>query len=568
MENDFGLIEVLSLMAVAVGAATLFSRFGLGAILGYLFGGVLIGPWALGLVTNPERIAYFGEFGVVFLLFLIGIELKPARLWLLRRQVFGLGSAQVLACGAVLSAAAYWSFDLGPGTALFVGLSLALSSTAFGVQLLASKNLLSTQWGRTGLSILLLQDLAVVPMLALVPLLARGETNIGASFGVAILEAAAIFVGVVLLGRLLINPMFRLVATNRIPELFTAFALLLVLGFGWLMEEIGLSMAMGAFVAGLLMAESEYRHQVEVDVAPFRGLLLGLFFMSVGMSINLGTLASQTVLVVAMLAVLLLVKAVVITLLVRATRQTLPDALKVAALLVQAGEFGFVLFAYARAEGVLDGALVEVLIAVIALSMALTPLMLGVGRWLANRLTFESLSQPPHMPDDAEPVVPHVVIAGFGRVGQTIARILSDLEVPFTVICLDPENIAKSRNKGYRTIYGDGTRLEILRAAGADNAALLAITIDDARAAERMIQSAAQVRKDLPTYVRVHNSRTAREMRALGATHTVPETLEASLSLGAEVARALNTDENDIRTVVKALRSDDYRALIPNNNGQ
>lgn len=560
MPHDTMLLEILALMAVAVVAATIFGRLGMGAILGYLVGGVLIGPWGLELITNPEQIAHLGEFGVVFLLFLIGIELKPARLWVMRKQVFGLGSAQVLVTGIVLAVLANRVLGLDIGQASLVGLGMALSSTAFGIQLLATKRQLSVQWGRLGLSILLLQDIAVVPLLALVPLLAAGEATVGASFGYAFLESVAIFAGTVVLGRLAINPMFRLVASNNTPEVFTGFALLLVLGFGWLMESIGLSMAMGAFIAGLLMAESEFRHQVEVDIQPFRGLLLGLFFMSVGMSINIGTLSEQTNVILTVLLVLVVIKATVIVGLVRVMKHTLPEAIKVGALLAQSGEFGFVLFAYARNEGVLGGPLVEILTAVIALSMALTPLMYAVGMWLARRLTNEKVVKEDHGEStDAGPK--QIIIAGFGRVGETIGRILSDLEIPFTVIDLDPVHIKKARLAGFNAVYGDAARAEILRAVGATEAGLLVITIDDSRAVERMLVSAKRECPNLPTYVRVHNSSVAAEMQALGATHTVPETLEASISLGAEVARALQADEDDIRTVVKALRSDNYRAL-------
>jgi len=560
MPHDTMLLEVLALMAVAVIAATIFSRLGMGAILGYLVGGVLIGPWGLGLITNPEQIAHLGEFGVVFLLFLIGIELKPARLWVMRRQVFGLGSAQLLVTGLVLAVLANMVLGLDLGQASLVGLGMALSSTAFGIQLLATKKQLAVQWGRLGLSILLLQDIAVVPLLALVPLLAAGEATLGASIGYALLETFAIFAGAVIAGRLAINPMFRLVASNNTPEVFTGFALLLVLGFGWLMDSIGLSMAMGAFIAGLLMAESEFRHQVEVDIQPFRGLLLGLFFMAVGMSIDIGTLSAQTNMILMVLAVLVIIKAAVIIGLVRAMKHTLPEAIKVGALLAQSGEFGFVLFAYARGEGVLSGPLVEMLAAVIALSMAITPLLYAVGMWLARRMTNETVARED--PDEnIEADNKQVIIAGFGRVGETIARILSDLEIPFTVIDLDPVHIKKARLAGFNAVYGDAARAEILRAVGAAEAALLVITIDDPRAVERMLVSAKRECPSLPTYVRVHNSSVAAEMQALGATHTVPETLEASISLGAEVARALDADEDDVQTVVKALRSDDYRAL-------
>lgn len=499
---------------------------------------------------------------MVFLLFIIGIELKPARLWVMRRQVFGLGSLQLLVCGAVLSFLAFYTLDLMPGAAALVGLGLGLSSTAFGVQLLAAKNQLSSQWGRAGFSILLLQDLAVVPLLALVPLLAQGEVTVGASFGLAILETLAILAGVVIAGRLAINPLFRMVATIKTPEVFTGFALLLVLGFGWFMESVGLSMAMGAFIAGLLMAESEFRHQVEVDIMPFRGLLLGLFFMAVGMGINFGTLADQTWLILGMLAVLLVLKAVIITGLVRLMGYTVPEGIKVGALLAQAGEFGFVLFTYAKAEGVLSGELVEVLSAVIALSMAVTPLLFALGIRLSRRMTHEKAAALP-TPNESEDARKQVIIAGFGRVGETIARILSDLDIPFTAVDLDPVHVKHARDCGYKAVYGDAARPEILRAVGADRAALLVITLDDPKAAERMILSARRECATLPTYVRTHNATAARALRALGATHTVPETLEASLSLGAEVARALDADQDDVNTVIQALRADDYRALVP-----
>ncbi|WP_417461437.1 monovalent cation:proton antiporter-2 (CPA2) family protein [Kordiimonas sp.] len=565
MHQDAMLLEILALMAVAVISATIFSRLGFGAILGYLVGGMIIGPWGLALIDNPTQIAHLGEFGVVFLLFLIGIELKPARLWVMRRQVFGLGSAQLILTGLLLSVLAAYTFDIAPGPAAIVGLGLALSSTAFGIQLMASKNQLGAQWGRAGFSILLLQDLAVVPLLALVPLLAAGEATVGASFGLAILETLAILTGVIIAGRLAINPLFRLVAANKTPEVFTGFALLLVLGFGWLMESVGLSMAMGAFIAGLLMAESEFRHQVEVDIMPFRGLLLGLFFMAVGMGINFGTLTSQAGLIALILFVMLAIKAVTIAGLVRMMGLTLPEGIKVGALLAQAGEFGFVLFTYALGEKLLEPALVEVLMAVIALSMALTPILFMGGTWLARRMTQERASMLP-TPDEINDGPKQVIIAGFGRVGETIARILSDLDIPFTAVDLDPMNVKKARDAGFTAIYGDAARPEILRAVGAPHAALLVITLDDPKAAERMILSARRECAHLPTYVRTHNPTAAKTLKALGATHTVPETLEASLSLGAEVARALKADENDIRTVVKSLRSDDYRAIMPGDN--
>jgi monovalent cation:proton antiporter-2 (CPA2) family protein len=562
MYHDPFLVEILSLMAVAIGAATVFGRLGFGTILGYLVGGMLIGPWGLGLVTSAEKIAHLGEFGVIFLLFLIGIELKPARLWVMRRLVFGLGLAQLLVCGAILSVLAAAFFALEPGPLAIIGLGLALSSTAFGIQLLASKNQLSSQWGRAGFSILLVRDLAVVPLLALVPILGRGEVTFGVSIGLAMLETIAILIGVVAIGRLAINPLFRLVATTRTPEVFTGFALLLVLGFGWLMGEIGLSMAMGAFLAGLLMAESEFRHQVEVDIQPFRGLLLGLFFISVGMGINFGAILDNLGTVLALLAVLLLVKALVITGLVRAMGYRLAEGLKVGALLAQAGEFGFVLFTYARTEGVLAGEVVEVLNAAIALSIAVTPLVFAGGEWLARRASTDAPQAAPEPQEVDTRPRDHVIIAGFGRVGETLARILLDLKIEFIAIDMDPMNVKKARDMGFNAIYGDASRPLILDAAGAEQAAILTITVDDTKAAERTIIGAGRDFPAIPIYARTHNASSAQALKAMGAAHTVPETLEASLSLGAEVARARGANEDNIRAILRALRADDYDALL------
>ncbi|NVJ98678.1 MAG: cation:proton antiporter [Alphaproteobacteria bacterium] len=558
MHQDPFLTEILSLIAVAVVAATVFGRLGFGAILGFLVGGMLIGPWGLGLVTDAAGIAHLGEFGVIFLLFLIGIELKPARLWVMRRQVFGLGTAQLLVCGAALAGLTSLFLDLDAGQLTLIGLGLGLSSTAFGIQLLASRRQLASQWGRAGFSILLLQDLAVVPLLALVPILGKGEVTLGASFGLAILETVAILTGVILIGRLAINPLFRLVAATKMPEVFTGLALLLVLGFGWFMDHIGLSMAMGAFIAGLLMAESEFRHQVEVDILPFRGLLLGLFFVSVGMGINFGTLAGNLSLILALLFVMLLAKALIITLLVRAMGQTLAEGIKVGALLAQAGEFGFVLFTYARLEGVLEGSTVEILSATIALSMAVTPILFAAGDKLARRLSGDEHT----ITDDDEDTGPrnHVIIAGYGRVGATLARMFTNLKIDFVVVDMDPGNVRQARQAGYEAIFGDAARGPILHKAGAEKAALLIVTIDDPAAAKRMILTAKREYPTLKIYARTHNARTATELRFLGATHTVPETLEASLSLGAEAARARGANEVAIRSVIRTMRADNYLA--------
>jgi monovalent cation:proton antiporter-2 (CPA2) family protein len=559
MENQGSLVEILVLLGAAITAATLFSRLGFGAILGYLVAGAAIGPWGLGLISDPGEIAHFGEFGVVFLLFLIGIELKPSRLWVMRRLVFGLGGAQVLVTGVALSALASLGLGLDPGPSLVAGFGMALSSTAFGVQLMADRNQLSAHWGRASFSILLFQDLAVVPLLAMVPLLADSGSGLSQDLGLAVAETLGIIVLVIVGGRLLINPLLKLIASTRGAEVFTGMALLLVLGFGWLMEHAGLSMAMGAFLAGVLLADSEYRHQVEVDIQPFRGLLLGLFFMAVGMGIDMGALLSNWTLVLTILVVLLVVKGALIAGLARLSGLDPSGAAQSALLLAQAGEFGFVLFAFAEDMGVMPPAVVEPLVSAIALSMAATPVLAKVGDWLAPLLKrpeeMEGVTPMPG-PDDGP-----VLIAGFGRVGETVARMLHSLEIPCVAIDLDSGNVDRGRKAGTRVYYGDASRPEILRSVGAEKARLLVITLDSPRAAERTLWTARRHFPDLPVHARARDLAMSEHLRALGAAHAVPETLEASLRLGAEAAKAAKADPDAVVALVRSLRGDHYTGL-------
>ncbi|WP_413204415.1 monovalent cation:proton antiporter-2 (CPA2) family protein [Rhodospirillum sp. A1_3_36] len=553
------LVEVLTLLVAAIAAATVFSRLGFGAILGYLVAGAVIGPWGLGLIRDPGEIAHIGEFGVVFLLFLIGIELKPSRLWVMRRLVFGLGGAQVLVSGGALSALASLGLGLDPGPALVAGFGLALSSTAFGVQLLSDRNQLSAQWGRAGFSILLFQDLAVVPLLAMVPLLADTGSGLSMDLGLAIVETLGILVAVILGGRILINPVLKLIASTRGAEVFTGMALLLVLGFGWLMEHAGLSMAMGAFLAGVLLADSEYRHQVEVDIQPFRGLLLGLFFMAVGMGIDLGALVNNWSLILGALVVLLVVKAGLIIGLARLSGLDAAGSLQAGLLLAQAGEFGFVLFAYAGEQGVLAPAVSEPLVSVIALGMAVTPLLAMLGDRLAPRFKNARAADGA---EDADPSEDRpVLIAGFGRVGETVARMLHSLGIPCRAIDLDSENVDRGRKAGTRVYYGDASRPEILRAVGAAEARLLVITLDSPRAAERTLWTVRHHFPNLPVHARARDLAMSEHLRNQGAAHAVPETLEASLRLGAEAAKAAKADPAAVADLVRALRGDHYTGL-------
>ena len=404
MTETHYIIDIIILLTAAVIAVPLFQRLGLGGVLGFLVAGTLVGPWGLGLIISVDEIRHFAELGIIFLLFIIGIELKPSRLWIMRRSVFGLGTAQVLTTGTAITLVAL-ALGIPIRSALVVGFGLALSSTAFALQVLADKSELGTTYGRSAFAILLLQDLAIVPLIALLPLLSTQELSITQDVELAALESVLIIVGVFILGRILLPPVLKLVAGNRRnPEIFTAIAILLVLGASWLTEWAGLSMALGAFIAGLLLADSHYRHQIMADIQPFRGLLLGLFFMSIGMSINFGLIGQHGLLIVELVGGLLLLKAIFLWVLCRITGRSHSESVHIALLLAQSGEFGFILFGLANMLGVMDGELYQLLLLTIALSMAATPLLVKLSPWLGRA----PASTPPEIlpPDQAYPRFP------------------------------------------------------------------------------------------------------------------------------------------------------------------
>ncbi|MGB0671629.1 MAG: monovalent cation:proton antiporter-2 (CPA2) family protein, partial [Rhodospirillales bacterium] len=485
MEHASGLTDILALLGAAVLAATLASHLGFGAILGYLAAGVIIGPFGVGLIGDKETMAHIGEFGVIFLLFLIGIEMKPQRLRVMRRLVFGLGSAQFVVTGLLLGAAAHWLGDLNWRTSIIIGAGLALSSTAFGVQILADRGQLNSSWGRAGFAILLLQDLAVVPLLAAVPLLAESGMEVTEGLGLAFLEAGAILLVVLIGGRFLLGPTLRFIARARNQDLFTAFALFLVLSAAFAMDLAGLSMAMGAFLAGILLAESEYRHQVEADIQPFRGLLLGLFFMSVGMGLDLGSLVRDWVVVLAIISGLIALKAAVIWALARLFGIDGAGAIQAALLLAQAGEFGFVVFGFAGQQGLLPISVSQPLVSAIALTMLATPFLAMAGARLGRNLDSrrDRTALRPHPDQMAEVKESPILIAGFGRVGRNVYRILTGLGVSCRAVDLNESAVTRARAEGEEVYFGDSSRADILRGVGADHARLLVITLDDPKAA-------------------------------------------------------------------------------------
>ena len=549
------LIDIFALLGAAIIAVPIFQRLGLGSVLGYLVAGVVVGPWGLGFIGEVEEIRHVAEFGVVFLLFVIGIELKPARLWVMRRMVFGLGSAQVILTGLVLAALALL-LDVPLATAVIVGFGLALSSTAFGLQILTERGQLGTVVGRTAFSVLLLQDLAVVPLLTLVSLLTQ-EASLIENLEFAILEAAAVIVIVILVGRYLLTPFLRLAATSRTAEIFTAAAVLAVLGMAWLMSAVGLSMPLGAFLAGLMLADSPYRHQVVADIQPFRGILLGLFFMVVGMSIDFGLIRDQGAVIVILVVGLLLIKTFLLWALCRLMGVSSGNAVRISLLLSQSGEFGFVLFGLAAATGVMSADLFQILTVIVALTMVTTPLMAALGERIDRRLA----SKPDaHDVSAADAVARqgHVILAGFGRVGRRLATLLDACQVPYLALDTEVDRVAEGRAQGYSVFYGDATRIDVLKAAGAERASALVSALDQAKAVERLVQIMRQHYPGTPIYARARDRGHCEQLRRAGVNTAISETLEASLQLGRVVLDANGVPADEVRRQLRAFRREYY----------
>lgn len=479
MEHAPGwLVNSLIYLGAAVLVVPLSKALGLGSIIGYLAAGIVIGPWGLGLVTNVVDILHFAEFGVVLMLFLVGLELEPKRLWSLRRPIFGWGTAQVVACAAALFLAG-WAGGANWRVALVAALGLALSSTAIALQVLGERNLLPTPSGQAGFSILLFQDVAAIPILALLPLLAVGSETApaltGADRALEGLKIVAVVGGIVLGGRLVLRPLLRWIARSDTPEIFTAASLLLVVAIAALMQFVGLSMALGAFLAGVLLAESEYRRELETDIEPFKGLLLGLFFIAVGMSIDFGVLLDRPGLMALVVVGFMLLKAVVIFTLAKLMGLPYQQRPVFTLLLAQGGEFAFVVFQAAGPQ-VLPAGVASFLIGAVALSMLLSPLLLvALDKWVLPRY---SVGAPVTMEEISEQQEAKVLICGFGRYGQILGRMLSAQGLQLTVLDHDPDTIESLREFGFRVFYGDATRLDVLRTAGAGTAKVLVVAVD------------------------------------------------------------------------------------------
>ena len=550
------LADILILLAAAIIAVPVFQRMGLGSVLGYLAAGAIIGPWGFSFIDQIDEIRHIAEFGVIFLLFIIGIGLKPAQLWAMRRTVLGLGTAQILVTGLAITGVAL-ALDQSLKLAVIIGFGLALSSTAIGLQILTERGEMGTSHGRTTLGVLLSQDLAVVPLLALVSLLNAETTNLLEGIEFAILEAVVIIALVIVVGRYLLSPILRLVATSRTAEVFTAAALFAVLGTAWLMEAAGLSLALGAFVAGVMMAESQYRHQVSAAIDPFRGILLGLFFMAVGMSINFGIFGQYGVVIVGLVFGLLLMKSLIIWVLSRLMRISAPDATRASLLLSQSGEFGFVIFGLAAITGLLPEQLFHILILVVALSMVTTPLMPKLGDFLIRHLTGAAGQHDisDHRIDEEQP---RVIIAGFGRVGRRVARLLQAANITYLAVDISADRVLAGRQDGFSVVYGDASQADLLKAAGAGDARVVVCTLDRTVPAARMINILRENYPDLAIFARGHNREHCDQLLNAGASIVIFETLEASLQLGSAVLNTMGIPEGDATALIDSMRNKYY----------
>ena len=548
-----GFEQLMLLLLAAVILVPLAARLGLGAVLGYLAAGVIVGPWGFGVIGHVEEVLHVAEFGVILLLFVIGLELRPTRLWALRKAIFGFGSAQVLICAALLTGFAML-VGASPATAAVVGLVLALSSTAFALQLIAERGEMTTRWGRSAFGTLLFQDLAVVPLLALLPLLGSRATGESVSW-LQLSLSVAVLLAVVSGGRFALRQVLRIAALSHVREILTATALLVAFGMAYLLEVAGLSMALGAFIAGVLLADSEYRHQLEADIEPFKGLLLGLFFIAVGMSLNVGLVTSDTGEIMLLIAGIVAIKLAVLFGLGRWSGLGSRDALKLGIALSQGGEFAFVLFGVAVAAGALSAAQSELYSVAVSLSMVVTPLLFIVyDRWD---------SRPAEKPEyeRIEEQESPVIIVGFGRFGQVVARVLSAMKIPFTALDASPQQVDFVRLYGNEIYYGDGSRIDLLEAAGAHSASILVLAIDDVEAS---VAAATVIRSHFPTlkvFARARNRNHAYRLMNLGIEVIRRETFLSAVDMARAVLQNLGVDAGQAADMVRRFVEHDEARL-------
>jgi len=556
------LIEAATYLGAAAIAVPIFNRFKLGSILGYLFAGVIVGPSGLNLLRQEEGVFHIAELGVVLFLFVIGLELSLTRLWSLRKDIFGLGAAQMVVTGALI-AGIFVSVDVMPVSAAIVaGMSLAFSSTAFALQFMKDRGELNSPYGNRAFPVLLFQDLAVIPLLAAIPFLAGsytgGEEAHSMAGWVNAGKALGVIVALVLIGRFALNTIFRMVANSGSREAFAAMALFVVAAVSLAVSWAGLSMALGAFLAGALLAESSYRHQIETDIEPFRGLLLGLFFISIGMRLNLDAIVANWLIVICGAAGLVAIKAMVLFGLARVFGAAHGDALKTGAILSQGGEFAFVVFSLGLASALFTNNQVTLMSAIVTLSMVATPFMMMAARALSQTVISEDGDdmEGPHGDKD------HVIVAGFGRMGQIISQVLGNSGVTITAIDNNPGHIRNAERFGFKVYFGDASRLDTLVTAGALDAKAVILCMDDVTAVNHALAALRERSKTVFIAVCAHDRLHEIDVRPLGADLVIRETLESSILLARETLSRVGFDDNEIDDYVQEFRERDRQRLL------
>lgn len=556
MEGQTLLTAGVIYLVAAVLIVPVAARLGIGAVLGYLVAGIAIGPWGLGFISDVDEILHFSELGVVFLMFIIGLELNPAKLWALRRSIFGVGAAQVIFSAAILGGL-LWLTHFSWQAAIIGGIGLAMSSTAMALQLMMDKGMNRSEAGQLGFSVLLFQDIAVIPALALIPLLAGTDSGHidWMKVGMKVLAFAGMLVG----GRYLLRPIFRYIAASGVREVFTAASLLLVLGSALFMDALGLSMALGTFIAGILLAESEYRHELEVAIDPFKGLLLGLFFISVGMALNLGVLYTHIVTILLGVVTLVAMKTGVLYVLARIYGLRSSERQQFAGVLSQGGEFAFVLFSAASSAKLFSGEQLPMLLVTVTLSMMTTPLLMkGVDRLLARRFNETDEDAEKHFVEDDQP---QVIVVGFGRFGQVVGRLLMANNKRITVLERDISVVSLMRKYGYKVYYGDATELELLRAAGAANAQSIVITCNEPEDVMTIVHLCQQHFPQLQIQARARGRVEAHELLQAGVTQFSRETFSSALELGRKTLMTLGMHPHQAHRAQQHFRRLDMRML-------
>ena len=550
------LAQIAIFLAAAVIAVPIFRYFKLGSVLGYLAAGIIIGPACLGLISRVDATEHIADFGIVLLMFVIGLELQPSRLWVMRKSIFGLGLAQVLVTTLGLGSAAYFGFEQTWQSALIIGFGLSMSSTALVLQLLAERGQLNSQYGRSAFSILLFQDVAVLPALALIPLLGVATAKTAGPGGWLAIKFVAVLGTAVVGGRYVLRPMLRIVAATRVTEAFTAAGLLVVIGTALLVSQVGLSLPLGAFLAGVLLADSEFRHELEADIEPFKGLLLGLFFITVGMSANVAMVREKPLTLLGLTLAFMLVKVAVLRGIGRLNGLPNATGRGLAFSLPSGGEFAFVLFGLAATLGIMDTQVAELLVLAVTGSMILSPLLLTIHDALSQKK--EADSGPFDTPEE---LYPKVIIAGFGRFGQIVGRILSAKRISFTALEANQTQVDFLRRFGNQVFYGDASRLEMLRAAHAENAEVFVLAIDDVEAS---VRTAELIRKHFPhlkIFARARNRQHAFRLMDLDVRYSIRETLPSSLEMSARVLETLGLSKAKALETVRRFRAHDEATM-------